>query len=102
MNTLHCLMLALLMCGLSFGQEPTAVPSSPNTQSSIQSQDSGQSLADMARKLRKDHSEETRMTPEDAKKLFAAVDPISPFASDDSAFPPRTTTMRPAVPPLAM
>jgi phosphopantetheinyl transferase (holo-ACP synthase) len=99
MNTLHCLLLALLMCGLSFAQEPTAVPSNPTTQSSIQSQDPGQSLADMARKLRKDHSEETKMTPEDAKKLFTAVDRISAFASEDSGFPLRTTIKRRVVSP---
>jgi hypothetical protein len=95
MNTSHFLLLFSLMCGSSFAQAPGAVPSTPSAQGvPDQSQESGQSLADEARKLRKDHSEETKMTPQDAKKLFSAVDRIAAFASEDSGFPLRTAIKR--------
>ena len=70
----------------SFAQN-TSLPSSLSGPQSESSQDSGQSLADMARRVRKDHSEETKLTDEDAKKLFETVDRISAFASQDSALP---------------
>src|SRR5882724_9888325 len=100
MNIFHCLLLALRICSSSFAQDRSPVPPSPSAQIQPgQSQDPSQSLADMVRKLRKDHSEETRMTPEDAKKLFTAVDRISAFASEDSGFPLRTTIKRRVVSP---
>ena len=37
-------------------------------------QDSAQSLGDVARKLRKDNTEEVRMTEADTRKLFASVE----------------------------
>src|SRR5499427_8780436 len=49
--------------------------------------DSSQSLGDVARKLRKDVSDEVRMTDADAKKLFDSVDQIFAFASEDSGLP---------------
>ncbi|HXJ86736.1 MAG TPA: hypothetical protein VMS18_07970 [Candidatus Binatia bacterium] len=49
-----------------------------------QEPDSGQSLADVARKLRKDTSEEVKMTDADAKRLFKSVDTIFDFAAEDS------------------
>ena len=64
-----------------------------------QNQDSGQSLGDLARKARKDHSEDTKITPEEAKKLFSAVDRIAAFASEDSGFPQRSTIKRQLVSP---
>ncbi|HTT25067.1 MAG TPA: hypothetical protein VMG82_39500 [Candidatus Sulfotelmatobacter sp.] len=51
---------------------------------SAQEPDSGQSLADVARKLRKDTSEEVKMTDADAKRLFKSVDTIFDFAAEDS------------------
>src|SRR5437763_548502 len=59
-----------------------------------QNHDSGQSLGDLARRTRKDHSEETKITAEDAKKLFTAVDRLTTFASEDSGFPQHTTVKR--------
>jgi hypothetical protein len=100
MNIFQGLVLLFLVCGSSFAQAPGAVPSTPSGQTVPgQSQESGQSLADVARKLRKDRSEETKMTPEDAKKLFGAVDRIAAFASEDSGFPLRTAIKRRVVSP---
>jgi hypothetical protein len=58
------------------------------------SQDSSQSLADVARKLRKDTTDEVRMTDADTKKLFAAVDTILAFAAEDTGMPKRATVRR--------
>jgi phosphopantetheinyl transferase (holo-ACP synthase) len=100
MKTFISILLVLSMCVPCLAQEPSAIPPSlggPNQ--SEPPQDSGQSLADIARKLRKDHSEENQMTAEDAKKLFAAVDRIAAFASEDSGFRLRTTIKRRVVSP---
>jgi len=56
--------------------------------------DSSQSLADVARKLRKDTTDEVRMTDADTKKLFDSVDRIFAFASEDSGMPKRATVKR--------
>ena len=48
---------------------------------------SSQSLADVARKLRKDTTDEVRMTDADTKKLFESVDRIFAFAAEDSGMP---------------
>jgi len=56
--------------------------------------DSSQSLGDVARKLRKDTTEEVRMTDADSKKLFDSVDRIFAFAADDSGLPKRATVKR--------
>lgn len=53
----------------------------------------------MARKLRKDHSEDKQMTATDAKKLFAAVDQIANFASRDSGFPLHSPVKRRIITP---
>src|SRR5579872_1221155 len=55
---------------------------------------SSQSLGDVARKLRKEPSDEVRMTDADAKKLFDSVDQIFAFASDDSGLPKHATVKR--------
>jgi hypothetical protein len=49
-----------------------------------QDADSGQSLGDIARKLRKDTTDEVKMTDADTKKLFEAVDRIFDFAAEDT------------------
>jgi len=56
--------------------------------------DSSQSLGDVARKLRKDVSDEVRMTDADAKKLFDSVDQILAFASEDSGLPKHSPVKR--------
>src|SRR6478672_4991566 len=77
--------LTLAFGSIAFAQQSGSIPSSlSESQQSDNSQPTGQSLAEQARRIRKDHSEETKLTPADAKELFAAVDRISAFASEDS------------------
>jgi len=59
-----------------------------------QEADSGQSLADVARKLRKDTSEEIKMTDADTKRLFKSVDTIFDFASEDTGMPKHAVVKR--------
>jgi hypothetical protein len=78
-----------------FGQQADPLPSSlSNSDRAQQTSDSGQSLGDVARHVRKDHSEETKLSPEDAKKLFAAVDRLTAFAAEDSGFPQHASVKR--------
>ena len=69
-----------------------------SSQDAAQNSDSGtgqsQSLADMARKLRKDKTTEVRMTDVDTKKLFESVDKIFAFASEDTGMPKRAVVKR--------
>src|SRR5579859_3813374 len=57
-------------------------------------QDSSQSLADLARKLRKDTTDEVRMTDADTKKLFESVDTVFSFAAEDTGMPKHTAIKR--------
>jgi hypothetical protein len=59
-----------------------------------QQADSGQSLGDVARKLRKDTTEEVKMTDADTKKLFESVDRILDFAAEDTGMPKRAVVKR--------
>jgi hypothetical protein len=59
-----------------------------------QQADSGQSLGDVARKLRKDTSNEVKMTDADTKKLFESVDKIFAFAAVDTGMPKRAVVKR--------
>jgi len=52
------------------------------------------SIADLARKARKDHTKEVQMSDADAKDLFKSVDKILEFASDDTGFPRRASVKR--------
>ena len=61
---------------------------------SFSQDNSSQSLGDVARKLRKDTTDEVRMTDADAKKLFDSVDQIFAFASDDSGLPKHAAVKR--------
>jgi hypothetical protein len=54
----------------------------------------GQSLGELARKVRKDQTTEVNMSDEDAKKLFRSVDKILAFAAEDSGFPQRASVKR--------
>lgn len=71
-------LFAGLLPGLAFSQDSS----------------SSQSLADVARKLRKDTTNEVRMTDADTKKLFESVDKIFAFASQDSGMPKRAVVKR--------
>lgn len=55
---------------------------------------SSQSLGDIARKLRKDTTEEVRMSDADSKRLFDSVDRIFAFASDDCGLPKHASVKR--------
>jgi hypothetical protein len=70
-------MLFLLYAISSFGQD-----------------DSSQSLGDVARKLRKDTTNEVKMTDADTKKLFESVDTIFAFASEDTGMPKHAAVKR--------
>jgi len=61
---------------------------------SLAQDSSSQSLGDVARRLRKDTSEEVRMTDADAKRLFESVDKIFDFAAEDSGMPKRAVVKR--------
>ena len=89
-----------LLSSVALAQGDGSLPASLSApQDSVGNGDAGQSLGDMARHVRKDHSEETRLTPEDAKKLFTAVDRISAFASEDSCMPLRAPVKRRIISP---
>jgi hypothetical protein len=59
-----------------------------------QQSDSSQSLGDVARRLRKDTTNEVKMTDADAKKLFESVDRVLGFAAEDTGMPKRTAVKR--------
>jgi hypothetical protein len=52
------------------------------------------SIADQARRVRKDTSNEVKMTDSDAKKLFESVDKIFDFAAEDSGMPKHVIVKR--------
>src|SRR5579864_1821942 len=77
----------------AFGQETS--PSSQNAgQNSNAAASQGQSLGDVARKLRKDTTTEVRMTDADTKRLFESVDKIFAFAAEDTGMPKRAVVKR--------
>jgi hypothetical protein len=57
------------------------------------------SLADQARKLRKERPAEVKMTDAEAKELFTSVDKIFDFASTDTGYPKHTAIKRQVVGP---
>jgi len=63
---------------LSFSQDSSPTPS----------------LGDVARKLRKDDTDQVRMTDADTKKLFDSVDKIFAFAAADSGMPKHVSVKR--------
>ncbi len=73
----YAIALIALLSAFSFGQDS-----------------SSQSLGDVARRLRKDTTNEVRMTDADAKKLFESVDTIFAFAAEDSGMPKRGVVKR--------
>jgi hypothetical protein len=90
------LLVCSLICGSVVGQQAAApaTPSDSNTASDQGHAEQGQSLGEMARKVRKDHTQEVQMSDADAKELFKSVDKIVAFASEDSGFPKRTAVKR--------
>ncbi len=87
-----CTLAGIFMCGSATGQDNT-IPSSLTHDIDAPSPQT-QSLGDVARKMRKDITTEVKMTPDDTKKLFDAVDKIFSFASEDSGLPKHTAVKR--------
>jgi hypothetical protein len=81
-----------LLCAAMVAQQADPAPTASN--SSNPAAEQGQSLGEMARKVRKDHTAEVQMSDADAKELFKSVDKIVAFASEDSGFPKRSTVKR--------
>jgi len=69
----------------AIGQQPASTSGSPASTPAPEPQ----SLADMARKLRKDKPAEIKMTDVDTKELFKSVDKVFEFASQDTGFAKR-------------
>src|ERR1700690_3381901 len=59
-----------------------------------QQPDSGQSLGDVARKLRKDTTNEVKMTDADTRNLFESGDKIFVFAAGDTGMPQHAAVKR--------
>jgi len=97
MIRLSHLRVLTLVCGLfsgtAAGQEMGA-PAQPSTDTVAPGQSQDQSLADIARKLRKNQTAEVRMSAEDAKSVFSEVDKISNFVAADTGFPKRSAVKR--------
>ncbi|HKW19517.1 MAG TPA: hypothetical protein VJO35_18555 [Terriglobales bacterium] len=93
------LLFTMLCVSFSFSQDSDIPSSLSNSDNGLENQEPNQSLGDLARHVRKDHTEDTKMTEEDAKKLFTAVDQIAKFASDDSGFPLHSPVKRRMISP---
>jgi phosphopantetheinyl transferase (holo-ACP synthase) len=86
-------LLCALLCGSVIGQQTTA-PAPADSSSTNSAADQGQSLGELARKVRKDHTTEVQMSDADAKELFKSVDKIVAFASEDSGYPKHSAVKR--------
>jgi hypothetical protein len=86
-------LVCALFCGSLCGQQPSS-PAATASDGSEPAADQGQSLGELARKARKDHTSEVQMSDEDAKDLFRSVDKIIAFASEDTGFPKRSIVKR--------
>ncbi len=75
------------LCAFAQSQQGTIIETGSTT-------DQGQSVADMARKARKDHTKEVQMSDADAKQLFESVDEIMSFAAQDSGFSRKASVKR--------
>ena len=83
-----CLVLVWIFIGL------IAAPAQQQIVDTSSTANQGQSLGDLARKMRKDHTTEVQMSDEDAKKLFSSVDEILAFAAADTGFPQKANVKR--------
>jgi hypothetical protein len=87
------ILVCSLLCGSVVCQQSTPpAPTAAGDSGSVPNQ--GQSLGELARKMRKDHTAEVQMSDADAKELFRSVDKIVAFASEDSGFPKHSTVKR--------
>jgi len=94
---LRSLSVLVLLClpltiGASGQQPAPTAPASPG-QATPPAPET-QSLADVARKLRKDKPAEIKMTDVDEKELFGSVDKVFEFASNDTGFSKRSNVKK--------
>ena len=75
----------LLVCAYAAVSQQAATSSTEGASAATAPAPS-QSLADMARKMRKDKPADVKMTDVDAKELFTSVDKVFEFASKDTGF----------------
>ncbi len=87
------LLMVFLFSRPAQGQLAGATPPTSDDGSGPQP-DQGLSLAERARRARKDHTKEVQMSDADAKELFKSVDKILDFASDDTGFPKKASVKR--------
>jgi hypothetical protein len=81
--------LAFLTAAVGQQTGSTAVISQGSSTASTQAEQTAQdqpSLADIARKVRKDKPADVRMTEGEGKELFKSVDKVFDFASEDTGF----------------
>jgi hypothetical protein len=91
--TLFSLCLAIACCAV--GQQAGSISvAPPSGTAAAPSAQEPQSLADIARKVRKDKPAEVKMTEVDAKELFSSVDKVFEFASEDTGFPKRSAVKK--------
>jgi hypothetical protein len=90
---LHAILTCCLLCASVSGQQENPSSEKAN-RNGDEAANASESLADRARRVRKDHTNEVQMSAEDAKKLFSSVDKIIQFASEDSGFPRRVAVKR--------
>jgi hypothetical protein len=88
------LLASTLLSILASAQEPDFSKTIAATDSAPQKAQPTESLGDAARKMRSAKPTEVKTSPEDAKELFALVDEITTFASEDSGFPRKTSVKR--------
>lgn len=79
-------LLAIFVC--------LSLPCWGQDQPATDTSDPSLSVADQARKARKDRTKEIQMSDADAKKLFESVDKIFAFASEDTGFPQHANVKR--------
>lgn len=70
------------------------IPLCAQDQPVTDSPDQNLSVAEQARRARKDQTKEVQMSDADAKKLFESVDKIFAFAAEDTGFPQRANVKR--------
>ena len=71
-----------------------AIPLCAQDQPISDSTDQNLSVAEQARRARKDQTKEVQMSDADAKKLFESVDKIFAFAAEDTGFPQHANVKR--------
>jgi hypothetical protein len=92
----------LVFLGAARGQQTgsTAVITQGSSTGSPQTEQPAQdqpSLADIARKVRKDKPADVRMTEAEGKELFRSVDKVFDFASEDTGFPKHSAVKKAVV-----